>query len=98
MDLLELYAAQDATNFYFAYTINADIGATNWGKYVIYVDTTNDASGATNDAWTRNVVVNDPHKPEYGIYTWVDAAPYDPSDTQIVHWTGSAWTGATSGT
>ncbi len=91
MDLLDLYVAQDATNFYFAYTINADIGATNWGKYVMYVDTTNDAAGATSDAWTRNVVVNDPHKPEYGIYTWVDAAPYDPGDTQIVPWTGSAW-------
>ena len=91
MDLLELYAAQDADNFYFAYTINADIGATNWGKYALYVDTTNDANGATVDAWTRNVVVNDPHKPEYGIYTWVDATPYGPEDTQLVHWTGAAW-------
>jgi len=46
---------EDIDYIYFAYTINADIAATNWGKYVIYVDTTNDASGATNDAWTRNV-------------------------------------------
>src|SRR5690349_19878234 len=27
LDLLDLYIAEDATNFYFAYTINADIGA-----------------------------------------------------------------------
>ncbi len=91
LDLLELYVAEDADNFYFAFSVNADIGATTWGKYVLYVDTTNDANGATGDAWTRNVVANDPHKPEFGLYTWVDSVPYDPTDTQLVAWTGSAW-------
>ena len=91
MDLLDLFVSEDASQFYFAYTINEDISATNWGKYVLYVDTTNDSSGATSDAWGRNVLVNDPHKPEYGLYTWVDASPYDPAATQLVHWNGSEW-------
>jgi glycosidase len=91
MDLLDLYVTEDADHFYFAFTVNADIGATNWGKYILYVDTTHDANGAINDAWTRNVVVNDPHKPEYGIYSWVDNPPYGPDDTQVVAWTGAAW-------
>jgi hypothetical protein len=91
MDLLELYAAQDATYIYVALTVNADIAATNWGKYVIYVDTTNDANGATADAWGRNVVVSDPHKPEFGIYTYVDSGSYGPEDTQFWEWGGSSW-------
>ncbi len=91
MDLLELYAAQDVDSIYVAFTVNADLAAANGGKYVVLIDTTNDANGATSDAWSRNVVVHDPHKPEYGIYTWVDSAPYDAADTQLVHWTGSAW-------
>lgn len=87
MDLLNLYITEDADNFYFAFTINADVTAVNWGKYVIYIDTTNDANGAPSDAWTRNVVVNDPHKPEYGLYSWVDCT-YGPACTQFWAWSG----------
>ncbi len=93
MDLLDLYIAEDADYFYFAFTINADIsGGNNWGKYAIYIDTTNDANGATSDAWTRSVVVSDTHKPEYGIYTWVDQSPYNTTRVQFWRWTGSSWT------
>jgi glycosidase len=94
MDLLDLYVAEDASYLYFAFTINADINTTNWGKYALYVDTSNDASGATSDAWTRNVAVNDPHKPEYGLYSWVDCGSYDPSCTQVWAWNGSGWSGS----
>jgi glycosidase len=88
MDLLDLYVAEDEAYLYFAFTINDDIAATNWGKYIIYVDTTNDANGAPDDAWTRSVFVNDPHKPEFGLYSWVDSPPYDPSHTQFWSWDG----------
>ena len=91
MDLLEFYVVNDNTFWYFYFTVNADIGATIWGKYVIYIDTTNDANGATSDAWGRNVTVNDPHKPEFGIYSWVDNAPYGTEDIQFHAWTGGAW-------
>jgi len=86
LDLLDLYAVQDDNYFYIAFTVNDNIESTNWGKYVLYIDTSNDTNGATNDAWGRNVVVNDPHKPEFGIYSWVDAPPYDPAHTQLVPW------------
>ncbi len=88
MDLLDLYITEDADNFYFAFTINADVTAVNWGKYVIYLDTTGDATGAPDDAWTRNVIVHDPHKPEYGLYSWVDCT-YGPNCTQFWAWDGS---------
>jgi uncharacterized repeat protein (TIGR01451 family) len=91
MDLLDLYVAEDASYLYVAFTVNADVGATNWGKYAVYVDTTGDANGATSDAWMRNVVVNDPHKPEFGLYSWLDQPPYDAPDTQFWAWGGSSW-------
>ena len=91
MDLLGFWVTEDASQYYFAYSINADIAATNWGKYAIYVDTTNDANGAPTDAWGRNVLVDDPHKPEFAFYTYLDAAPYGPEDTQFWGWNGSAW-------
>ncbi|HHS98165.1 MAG TPA: hypothetical protein ENK08_09800, partial [Chloroflexi bacterium] len=93
MDLGQLYIAEDDTYFYFAFTVDADVGATDWGKYVIYVDTDGSpGSGATSDAWGRNVVVDDPHRPEYGLYSWVNCATYDANCTQFWRWTGSGWT------
>lgn len=91
MDLLDFYAAEDEENVYLAFTINEDLAVTNWGKYVIYIDTTNDANGATTDAWGRNVLVNDPHKPEFGIYTWTDNQPYDASATQFWAFANDSW-------
>ena len=85
MDLVDLYVCNDGTYWYFCFTIDDDIGATNWGKYVIYLDTDGvSGSGAdTSDAWTRNVRCNDPHLPEYSIYSWVDSPPYDVNHTQF---------------
>jgi hypothetical protein len=89
MDLLDLYVCNDASYWYFCFTIDDDISANNWGKYVIYLDTDGDSgSGATSDAWTRAVQATDPHLPEYGLYSWVDNPPYDPSHTQF--WVYSA--------
>jgi glycosidase len=93
MDLLNLYAAQDATNFYFAFTINANINTTNWGKYAVYFDTTNDTNGAPTDAWGRAVTVSDPHKPEYALYTYVNELPYTIDRTQFYAYTGGGWGG-----
>jgi len=59
----------------------------NWGKYHLCRQT-NDANGATNDAWTRTCGER-PHKPEYGIYTWVMRALRS-LDTQS-SLDGSAW-------
>ena len=92
MDLLELYVTEDADSFYFAFTANGDLGAANWGKYAIYIDTDGVAgSGATSDAWGRAVTAADPHKPEYAIYSWIDAVPYGVEDTEVYTWDGTAW-------
>ena len=91
MDLIQLYVCNDANYWYFYFTINANINTTTWGKYALYIDTTNDANGATSDAWGRNVTVSDTHKPEFGLYSWVDNLPYDVTDSQFWAWGGSSW-------
>lgn len=92
MDLGALYVTEDAENIYLAFSINADIsGSNNWGKYAIYIDTSNDAEGAASDAWGRSVLVSDPHKPEFGIYTWVDADDYNAGSTQLWAYANGSW-------
>ncbi len=90
LDLLDLYVTSDADYVYFAFTVNADLSAANWGKYVIYLDTDGvSGSGATSDAWGRNVAADAAHRPEVAIYTWVDSPPYDVGHTQVVSWTAA---------
>ena len=96
MDLKQLFIWHDATHLYIALTIKGDITDTttpnNWGKYLIYIDTTNDNLGGTSDPWTRNVLAEDPHKPELVIATWVDQAPYNKSRVELWTWqNGTSW-------
>lgn len=90
MDLLDLYVCNDASYWYFCFTINDDINATNWGKYILYVDIDGaSGSGATTDSWGRSVSCTDPHLPEYSLNSWVDTPPYDVSHTQFWAFSGS---------
>jgi hypothetical protein len=92
VDLTNLWVTQDETHFFFAFEVNTDFSVNNWGKYIIYLDTTGDANGATNDAWGRAVVAAEPHKPEYAIYTYVDSLPYGLEDVPLYMWNGIDWT------
>jgi hypothetical protein len=91
MNLGQLWVANDANFWYFLFTVNDDIVTTNWGKYVLFIDTTNDANGGTTDPWGRNITVADPHKAEYTVRSWLDAQPYGPEDSQLWAWDGVAW-------
>jgi hypothetical protein len=94
MDVTDLHVIDDEDAWYFHFTVDADIETIDWGKYALYIDVTGDGQGATHDAWMRNVVVEDPHKPEYGIYTWVDGEdPYGPEKVQLWSWNGTSWDG-----
>ncbi|MFH1680788.1 MAG: choice-of-anchor X domain-containing protein, partial [Candidatus Eisenbacteria bacterium] len=94
MDMLNLYVCNDNTFWYFLFTVNENLGTTTWGKYLFYIDVTNDANGATSDAWARRTKVSDPHKPEYSLNTWLNSAPYGPEDTQFWIWNQgtTSWT------
>ncbi len=92
MDLLELYVCNDATYWYFFFTVNANLSTTVWGKYLLYIDTTNDTTGAWKDAWGRSTYADEPHEPEFSLNSWVDNRPYDPSDTQFWVWDQGTYT------
>ena len=93
MDLGQLSVVNDANYWYFHFSVNANIASpNNWGKYLLYIDTDGvAASGATSDAWGRNVRVLDPHKPEFSINGWVDSGVYGANHTQVWSWSGGAW-------
>lgn len=93
MDMLDLYVCNDNNFWYFYFTVNENLSTTTWGKYLLYIDTTNDMEGAIRDAWGRKTVAIDPNKPEFSLNTWVDGQPYGPEDTQFWVWTqaGSTW-------
>ncbi len=92
MDLGQLFVVNDANYWYFYFTVNANISTTNWGKYILYIDTNGTAAnGATSDSWGRNVRVLDPHKPEFSINGWVDSPPYGANHSQFWVWSGGVW-------
>ena len=91
LDLRALHLYADANQLYVAITINGDIVTTNWAKYMLYIDTTNDTHGATSDAWGRKVSVSDPHKPEFSINAWVDQVPFGPQKMQLWAWNAGTW-------
>jgi FlgD Ig-like domain len=95
MDLGDLYVCNDDTYWYFLFTVNADIGASNWGKYVLFIDTTDDLNGGTTDPWGRNIAVSDPHKAEYTVRSWVDGGgAYTAAKSQFWAWSQgtTSWT------
>ncbi len=106
LDLIQLEANSSATDLVLTLSVNGDIGATTWGKYLLFIDTDNvagsggasqfpDADPPTNDAnpWVRNVAVGDTnHLPEYFLGSWVDFG----GGTQLFGFGGGAWTQGTS--
>jgi len=86
LDLLQLDAAVQDGYLIITLTINGDVGATDWGKYIVSIDADQvagsggmsqfpNADPPTNDAnpWTRNIAIaNQQHLAEYFIGSWVD--------------------------
>ena len=93
-DLTDLYVTHDATHLFVAFRVAGDLAANaaDEKNYILYIDTTNDAAGATSDAWERAITAADPHKPEYSINTWVkNPANYGAANVEFYAWSGTAW-------
>lgn len=92
-DLHTLHVTHDASYLYVAITIAGDLSANPGDEknYIFYVDTTNDAAGATSDAWLRNISTAAPHRPEYSINSWYKTGTYGVANVELRRWTGSAW-------
>ncbi len=94
MDLQNLYMSHDTDHLYIAFTINQNVttGGTDWGKYVLSIDTDGvSGSGAPSPGWGRAATFSNPHLPDYELYTWVNALPYEVTDVQRWRYAGGAW-------
>lgn len=90
LDITQVEMTNDANFLYINITVNADIDATNWGKYVVGFDTGRNAGDNSTDpgSWNRNV--------DWGrgitdfIGSWADDGGSG-AGAELRSWDGSAW-------
>jgi len=88
LDIASVEITNDATNLYVDITLNADIDATNWGKYAMGINNGIDASDAGN-GWGRNIDWNG-QSISHWIATWADDGGTGIGG-QVWAFDGSAW-------
>ena len=90
LDIMSVTVTNDATNLYFDIQMNADLDVTNWGKYVVGMDTGRNAGDNSTDpgSWNRNV--------DWGrgitdfIGSWADDGGSGVGG-ELRSWDGAAW-------
>ena len=90
LDIVQVEVTNDASFIYFDITLNADIDATNWGKYIIGMDTGRNAGDNSTDpgSWNRNV--------DWGrgitdfVGSWADDGGSG-AGGELRSWDGAAW-------
>jgi hypothetical protein len=87
LDLANLYVGNDATHLYVAITVAGDIAVTNWGKYIILINSPGIAGTTTGAVWVRA----DSSVSNYQVSSWVDSG----GGTEFDKWNGSAWADST---
>lgn len=90
LDITSVEVTNDADFLYFNISVDADIDATNWGKYIIGMDTGRNAGDNSTDpgSWNRNV--------DWGrgitdfVGSWADDGGSG-AGAELRSWDGSAW-------
>ena len=92
LDLLNLYAREDADSLYLAITVDGDVYGAGWGQFMIYLDTTEDEQGGAEDVDNRPISVAAPYLPEFRldlrIMDWKGTAG---SSFEFYAWDGAEW-------
>jgi hypothetical protein len=92
LDLLDLYARDDAESLYLALTVSGDVYADPWGRFLIYFDTTEDGQGADIDVDKRPLTVADPYQPEFRLdIRMVDLKGTASTNYEFYVWDGVEW-------
>ncbi|NOX57552.1 MAG: PEP-CTERM sorting domain-containing protein [Planctomycetes bacterium] len=86
MDIASVEVTNTATDVSFAITLVGDIAATDWGKYLVAIDTVAGGDTASN-AWGRNFSMTSGM--DYFIGSWADAG----GGAELYNWDGAAWAG-----
>jgi hypothetical protein len=85
LDIASVEVTNDATDLSFTFTLVGDIVATDWGKYMVGINTAAGGDTASN-GWTRPISMN-PAGMEYWIGTWVDSG----NGAELRSWNGASW-------
>ncbi len=92
LDLLDLYAREEAEEIYLGITLTGDLYENDWGSIYIYFDTTEDDQGADVDVDKNPITVAGPYQPEYRLDISTDERKGTVSGTFTFHvWNGEAW-------
>ena len=93
LDILSMEVTSDGTDIQFSLTLNGDVSATDWGKFMIGIATGNSPGAPTGNGWGRPINLNAPSADmNYWIGSWVDGG----SGSQLWSYNGSSWDGPTS--
>ena len=87
LDIVEVLITNNATHLFFDIKVNADINATAWGKYMVGIDSPNQAGGDTasnGNGWGRPINFGAPGM-DYWIGSWVDGG----GGAQVWEYSGS---------
>lgn len=86
LDILSLDVNNDATSISFKFTLAGDIAATNWGKYMVIIDSTAGGDPAGN-GWGRPITMSS--GADLWLGGWADGGPGDGLENR--GWDGAAW-------
>jgi len=87
LDITQVEVTNDANFIYFDISVAGDIDATNWGKYIIGMNTGRNA-GSTGDAWGRNI--NWASGITDFVGSWADDGGSG-AGAELHAWDGAAW-------
>ena len=84
MDIVSMEVTNDLSNITFKLTLNGDVVATDWGKYMIGIDKTPGGDPAGN-GWARPI--SQPSGMDIWLGSWVDSG----NGLEDYNWTGASW-------
>ncbi len=84
LDIVSLEITNDLTDINFAFTLTGDILATDWGKYMVIIDSVPGGDVAGN-GWGRPISMS--AGADYWIGSWVDSG----NGAETYSWDGAAW-------
>jgi arabinogalactan endo-1,4-beta-galactosidase len=92
LDLLSLHAKEEESFLFLALTISGDVFDNPAGRYLIYIDLTEDEHGADVDVGRRPITVADPYKPEFRLDIYaIDRRGTINGSYELYAWDGIEW-------
>lgn len=82
LDIVSLEVNNDATNISFKFTLAGDVVATDWGKYMVILDTVPGGDSVSN-GWVRPISMTS--GADYWIGSWVDSG----NGAELYNYSGS---------